>query len=78
MDSEFVKANKDKTQKWLIGYKKGKEWETVTIPGDISEHVVEIVLEDLNKKYDIVYSRIIMGTIENNRHRTPRGEFLGL
>lgn len=63
---------------WLIGYYKDKQWETLRIPGDLSEELVERIIEELNQKYHVIYKKQKEGILQKDPHKTRKGEFLGL
>lgn len=65
-------------QKWIIAWKNGRRWETVHLPGCVSEEVVDQVMTELNKHSDIIWSRIKEGCLEWNNHYTRKDDFIGV
>jgi hypothetical protein len=63
--------------KWVIGYK-DVEWQTIVLPIIISIKVIEMIIYDLNKNYDVVYMKIVNGIPEKENHKTKKGDFIGL
>lgn len=63
--------------RWVIGFKDG-EWQTIVLPIIMSVKVIEMIIYDLNKNYDVVYTKIINGIPEKDNHKTKKGEFIGL
>jgi len=65
-------------QSWVIGYFTEEGWKTLILPHELSAEVVESVILDLNKKYTTIYSRKIMGVLEEERNKNEKGEFVGI
>jgi hypothetical protein len=63
--------------RWVVGYK-NVEWQTIVLPIIINIKVIEMIIYDLNKNYDIVYMKIVNGISEKENHKTKKGEFIGL
>ncbi len=78
MEKAFVEAHKDEVQEWLIAYRKNKRWISINLPADISQELIEKIIDELNQTYDVCYSRKIMGVMEKEQNFTPKGDFLGI
>jgi hypothetical protein len=63
---------------WLLGYKENDEWRTIEVTGHIRKEVVEMMLLDLNKKFDVVYLQVVKGIKDKKSTRYLKGEFKNL
>jgi hypothetical protein len=65
-------------QEWMVAYKKDM-WKTINLPGDLSQDVVERIILHLNKKYEVIFARRIMGVFEEGKkNRFQKGDFIGI
>lgn len=75
---------KHEIQEWLLAYKTYKDmgrgvWVSINFPKEVTKSTVEKILIDLNKEYEIIYARRIMGVFEDGKkNHYKKGEFLGL
>lgn len=65
---------------WLIAYRNEGLWVTLTnVPHVISDNTIEMILKDLNKEFDIVYTPIEKGMVKNEKKVVAKkGEFICL
>lgn len=65
---------------WLIAYRNEGVWVTLTnVPHVISDNTIEMILKDLNKEFDIVYTPIEKGMVKNEKKVVAKkGEFICL
>lgn len=63
---------------WLIGYRRNDRWETITLPMSLPIETIEKVMVELNKIYDIIYSKVEEGIVKKERIKVKKGEFVSL